>query len=438
MNTTTLDPPPTLATPTKLPGSTVAGRPDLREEERLVTDLSVALHRGGAPSYDLEDFVTAYAERIGCRVEVFCTPTSIFLSFDDGDHTKTTMVRLNPGEIDLRKLAEVYRVADEACGAGLSSVEVRSRLDAIRGGGERHPVWASILAFAIATGTAAGFFGGGWRDLICATIIGVVVGVVGLAMARGPRLRKLSQPLCAAIASALAVAGAHAFTLVSPEIVTLSSLIVLIPGLSLTTAVSELAQDHLSAGTARFMGAITQLLTLALGVATGRALVATFVEIPMNQPIPLPAAGVWGCVFVAALSFVVLFLASWRDAPRIVLTCAAVFAAVWWGREPFGPELGAAFAAFTLGVMSNALSRLSGRPAQVTLVPALLILVPGSLGFQAVQAFLERQTVEAVQSAFGALFIAAALVSGLLVANAVVRPMSLRFEPTATQSIEGQ
>jgi uncharacterized membrane protein YjjB (DUF3815 family) len=67
-------------------------------------------------------------------------------------------------------------------------------------------------------------------------------------------------------------------------------------------------------------------------------------------------------------------------------------------------------------------ARVLDRPATVTLVPALLLLVPGSVGFKSVTAMLERQTLSAVDAAFTMAFVATSLTGGVLLANASFPP----------------
>jgi uncharacterized membrane protein YjjB (DUF3815 family) len=55
-------------------------------------------------------------------------------------------------------------------------------------------------------------------------------------------------------------------------------------------------------------------------------------------------------------------------------------------------------------------------------VPAVLLLVPGSMGFRGVSALLGRDTLSGVGTLFEMFVVAIAIVAGLLVANAVVSP----------------
>ena len=93
-----------------------------------------------------------------------------------------------------------------------------------------------------------------------------------------------------------------------------------------------------------------------------------------------------------------------------------------WGGQALGPELGAAVGAFVVGLASRAHAELSDCPQLVTLVPATLMLVPGSFGFRSVSLFLGSDVTSGIEAALRMLLIAMAISAGLLVAQAIGRP----------------
>ena len=402
---------------------------DWRNDEQLIVDLAKSLHEFGATSSDLEDFIVSYTQQLGHQVEVFCSPTSLFLSFEHGGLTRTMMFRMVPGSIDLGKLADVYRLIDGLQDESIPGCVIRDRINEIRNKNRLGGIGLFALSFGTASGTSAGFFGGGWSEALVTGGIGLLLGFFACFAMRRQELRRVLPVASSALAALLASVVSAYCCPISVNIVTLSSLIVLIPGLSITTSISELAQDHLAAGASRLVGALVQLLSIAFGVAVGRTMIAKWVEIQHHTPVPLPSPVFWCFLLIAPIAISILFRARRQDIPWIVFTTALAYFATSWGQSMCGAELGAAFGCFVLGVTSNVLSRTTHRPAQVMLVPSLLILVPGSIGFRAVQAFVDHETVEAVQALFGTMFVAAALVSGLLVANFVVPPRSLHLTP---------
>jgi uncharacterized membrane protein YjjB (DUF3815 family) len=210
-------------------------------------------------------------------------------------------------------------------------------------------------------------------------------------------------------------------------VATLAGLIVLLPGLTLTTALSELVTRHLSSGTARLSGAMVSLLAIAFGVALGnRVGAAAFGAVTNAAPELLPLWATWVALVVAPLCFTVIFRADFRDAPWIVLGGALGVMGGRVGALQFGPELGAFVGSFAVALISTAFERLRKRPAAVVLVPGLLLLVPGSVGFRSVTSLMERQALVGIETAFSTALTAIALVAGLLVAGVVAPEPRLR------------
>jgi uncharacterized membrane protein YjjB (DUF3815 family) len=71
------------------------------------------------------------------------------------------------------------------------------------------------------------------------------------------------------------------------------------------------------------------------------------------------------------------------------------------------------------GVAATLWGRWRNRPQNVVLVPAILMLVPGSVGFRSLNSLLERNVIAGVQTAFAMVLAATALSAGLLVATSV-------------------
>ncbi len=90
------------------------------------------------------------------------------------------------------------------------------------------------------------------------------------------------------------------------------------------------------------------------------------------------------------------------------------------------PPAGASFiGALTLGLASNFYARTSKRPAQLFLLPGLLLLVPGAFGFRSLDALLRGDYVSGASQAVDMILIAGGLVMGLLVANIALPPRKI-------------
>ena len=104
----------------------------------------------------------------------------------------------------------------------------------------------------------------------------------------------------------------------------------------------------------------------------------------------------------------------------MVAAGAASYAIGAWGGRLLGAELGLFAAALIDGVGATVWSRLRNRPQSIVLVPAILMLVPGSIGFRSLNNLLERNVIGGVQTAFTMVLAATALSAGLLLSGLVV------------------
>jgi uncharacterized membrane protein YjjB (DUF3815 family) len=252
-------------------------------------------------------------------------------------------------------------------------------------------------------------------------------------MGRSEDASRLAVPLSAIAASALAIIAARLLSPVSVYVATLAGLIVLFPGLTFTIAIRDLATRNLVSGTAQLTAAALVFLELGFGVALGsqigRLLPATHLA---TQAAPLPGWSQWIAVVVSSIAFAVLLKARRRDIDWIVLAGIVSFAGARAGATLLGAELGGFVGALILGVASNLYGRLLDRTSMVPLVPGLLILVPGTVGFGSLSKFLESDVVSGVATAFKMALIAVALVTGLLLSNIVLPPRrAFRATPPA-------
>ncbi|MGE5234439.1 MAG: threonine/serine ThrE exporter family protein [Acidobacteriota bacterium] len=387
----------------------------------LLLRLGRALHRYGYPAPHLEAALTRVADRFAIASQFFSTPTSLFCAFGPDDRQHTYMLRVEPGEVNLGKLAALQREIETVQADASQAAAAARRVEAIDAAGSPYPPLLVLLAAGLGSGGAALFLGGGLRELLIATGIGLALGVLGVAFQRqAARLRGLLEPVAAALAAFLAGAGAHWIGPASIYIATLAGLIVLLPGFTLTVALTELATRHLVSGTARLMGALTTFLTLGFGVAVGKGLALALFGASDAAPPWEPLGAVRALALVVApLSFCVLLRAAPRDAPWILLVSVIAIEGGQLGSDLFGVELGAFVGALAVGIASDLYAHFLRRPALVTLVPGILLLVPGSIGFRSVASLLDKDVVFGVETGFRMAFVAISLVAGLLMANVV-------------------
>lgn len=379
--------------------------------------LARAMHEAGAPAHRLEDAVDRAAKAMGVPFDCLSQPTSLIL----GVGSVTRVLRVTPKEVHLGRLVAIEAVGDLVARRGLHPQEGLARLEAVLGAPDRHGLLAVLLTPGVVAACAAVVLEGGPEAVLVSGGLGLVVGLLD-QLARGWPAYARVHVLLASFVVALAATAMARVVPVPVAVVTVAGVISLLPGLTLTVALTELATGHLASGTARATGAAVTFLMLALGTSLGwqpaELLPPALAWAPRGQP-PLAT---WLVLPVSAAAFTVAFRARRRDYPAILVVSVLGFAAARQGQAWLGGELGASLGGLAVGIASNLQARWRGVPTAVTQVPGLLLLVPGSVGFRGFGAMLEDDFTVGIDAVFSMVTIAGSLVAGILAAGVLVPP----------------
>jgi uncharacterized membrane protein YjjB (DUF3815 family) len=231
----------------------------------------------------------------------------------------------------------------------------------------------------------------------------------------------MSAPLAAFAASFCAVGLANLGFDASPEVVTLAALVTFLPGMTLTIGMRELATEHLQSGVANTASALVQLFGLVFGVGIGRSVATSwFGDVSTITP-SVTFSGIELLAAVAAgLAFTLTLRAQFRDA---VLMCAATVLALGsheLGEAVFGLDAAAFVAALIIGVAGGFVGYLFRRSPLVFIVPGVLMIVPGSNGFNSMLQLLTDQTVSGITAGFDTFVTAMSIAYGLMIATVVL------------------
>ena len=399
----------------------------------FLIELARRLHMYGTSAQRLEGAVSQVARRLRIDADVWSNPTGMILSFPDPErgpaYSMTRVIRLEPGEENLGRLAAADGIAEAVlagrCDIADGLVEMRA-LDRPR---HRHARFWTILSFGLASASVTGLLPhSGWADLLTAALLGTGIGVLTELSHGNQRWVDAHEAVAAFLATLLATAVATWLAPLSLQGVIIASLIVLMPGLTLTTAVSELTARQLVSGTARFAGALTILLKLTFGAVAAAQLVNLLGWQPMpNAGEVLPDWMPWLTLLAGSFAFAVLFKAARRD---VLL----VMASVWLGyavtrAATLLPGIadnalpgGVFLAGIVVTAAGNVYGRIANRPSALIRVPGIILLVPGSLGFRSFNFVFERDVMLGLDTAFAVVAALIALVAGILFGNLLVPP----------------
>ncbi|MDQ1133504.1 uncharacterized membrane protein YjjP (DUF1212 family) [Pseudoxanthomonas winnipegensis] len=349
----------------------------------FVCEIAARLHRYGTTAQRLEGSILALSAQLGLDCEPWSNPTGMILSFSDpkralGASDTTRVIRLAPGENDLYKLSEADRIADAVAGGQMSLAEGHAALRALDQLPTRGFRLMQILAYGLAAGGVAGLWRLPWLDIATATLIGLLIGVLSQLTDRRPQLREASDAIASLVAGLVAILISNLVGPLNLNSVIITALVVLLPGMSLTNAFNELTSQHWVSGTARFAGAVTTVIKLAVGsiiAVTLAQLLGLYPEVRALRPQPDWVE--WGALVISAFAFAVLFKAHRRDYPWAMGAAICGYLISRYAGKAWGSEVGLFLSALVMTALGNAFARYYNRPGALIRLPGIIMLVRG-------------------------------------------------------------
>ena len=391
----------------------------------FVVELAGRLHAYGTTAHRLEGAVVAVSTKLGLECGAWSNPTGMILSFGEAGHGRrdtVRVVRLSPGETDLYKLCEADRIAEAVMSGALGLDAGHAALRALDRPGSWRGKTIAVLAFGLSAAAVAGLWRLPWLDIATAGITGLLLGTLDWATHSRPRLKEASDAIAAMFAGMIAVLVATYVGALNLNTVIISSLIVLMPGMALTNAVNELTNQNLVSGTARFAGAMSTILKLAIGMMvalTAADMLGMQPEIRALRPQPDWVEGL--ALLLGTYAFAVLFRTNRRDYPLVMVSAATGYLISRFIGGEWGSTVGILLAALAMTAAGNAYARWFNRPGALVRLPGIIMLVPGSASLRGLLAVVQQQDMEAGQAAIvAALNILLALIAGLLFGNILI------------------
>jgi len=244
------------------------------------------LHRHGTPSYRLEGVMGKVAESLNISSVFLYTPTALVISLGSGEDERTFVRRIDSGGIDISKVLAFDAVLEDLEAGNISIGEAAERLEAAANAPAPFSLRVTLLAAAAACAGVAVIFGGSMLDAMVAGLFGCAIAGVTTLSQRSFEQQGWLEPLLGFAAAICAVVISQ-WLPVNDRLITVAALILPIPGLTLTIALTEIATGHLSSGSAQLAGAAVTLFTLVLGVAIAWRVSVDWVQ-PLQPMVALP------------------------------------------------------------------------------------------------------------------------------------------------------
>jgi uncharacterized membrane protein YjjP (DUF1212 family) len=348
------------------------------------------------------------------------------------DERVTLMREVEPPSINASRIGALEQLA-RAVKSGGAPEEITAKLAEIDAAKPHYSVASIGAIISVACGAFAFLNGGGALEMMGAAV-GSGVGQWLRSRLSGGQLNQYGVTLVSAIAAASVYALIEAvishfdFGLARHTSGSLSSILFLLPGFPLVTALLDMLQYQTLNAISRFAHAVMIILSAAVGFGVVSAVIG-FDE-TLQQPLELTDSvelllrGI--ASFAGAYAFAMLF----NSSPRALFAVgilALVANELRLGLVDAGMMLAPAtfFGSLAVGLAAPIVHRYVYEPLIAIAVPGIIIMMPGSYALQTVILFHEGQTLDAIRAGVLAGFAVFAIGIGLAVARFLNRQLGV-------------
>lgn len=397
-----------------------ARQTSLGTAEALLRTMGARLLGDGLPAHRIEESLVRIGRSVDVDVVGFGLPTAILVHCRRGREQALFVVKSSGGGVDLARLAALHAIVGRLERRSLCPIEAM-RLASEIGDSPRGLRFPDVLGNVLVAVSSALLLGGRNLEIPSAALLALTVSALVEGGSHSAALSRIVPTFAPFVTMSLAAVLGWAGVVEHPLLVTVASLVALLPGMSMTTAVTELATGHWVSGAGRIAGGISQLGQLGFGLALGLALgrVRAIGALP-----PSPAAMTALPVAVPVLSVGLTLSLRVPTSARVFVAAAtigtyAVFAAFSaMGAPIVGIGLGALFGS----LLAHRRASVTDTPTSVVLLPAISMLVPGLLSMVGVSAALLDDSVRAMRAVVELSFVLVAAATGMAVATALLPP----------------
>jgi uncharacterized membrane protein YjjP (DUF1212 family) len=390
---------------------------------RFIIRLGKAAHGYGSPAIRLESYLNRVTTTFGLEGQFHATPINMIFAFrkDEEDWQRLNLTSVSGG-LDLTKLPLLDEIVDEIVSGNLSIAEAESRMNEVDKSADPYGNGLLALGYLVLGAGIAGLFSGSWLDILFSSLLSLVVYVmVWQGGRKGGWVADMIPFSTALVAGVLAIVLKHAFTELNYVLVTLSAIIVLVPGYSVSVGVAELVNNHALSGITNLINGLVYLFKQFLGAWMAFSIVNAIWATPTASASPINPIWLWVLVPAIFMGLIIVF----QTAPRYViwafLSSTIGYLGVVYGGEWLGSNLGNVLGAALVGIFANTWEWKVGKPGSIVLLPAITVLVSGSIGFRGLVASAQGDAAGAGQF-LDMFLVAITLTAGLLIANTIVKP----------------
>ncbi len=395
----------------------------------LVSEIGSRLAMAGAETYRIEESVIRILNAYGLTAKVYSVPNSLIITIlvPDGPPI-TQLCRVDRRGNDLDAVEQYNNLSRRICAEVPPPQQALQWLQHTEKARKRYSLPMTLLGHILVAGGFCVFFGGSLKDCLCASLCGLLLGLVTHCLNKvntNTFFREIAaafiMAFCAYTLGALGIAD-------NVDTVVIGPLMLLVPGLLFTNALRDIIFGDTNSGINR----IVEVLLIAAAVALGTA-AAWNLNVSLWGPLTVTSLLSYGPIltclvsFVACAGFVIVFnIHGYGN-----LLCA-LGGSIAWGAYCIALHFGCAdllcyfIATVTAAIFAETMARVRKYPAISYLVISLLPLIPGAGIYHTAQQAVQGNMDGFISYGYKTLAIAGAMAVGILLVSTIVRIVQAR------------
>lgn len=241
-----------------------------RESKRLLScaiDLGTQILECGGDVNHIEKIIHRLCDAYGAtQTDVFVITSSIVVTMKRNDDAFTQTRRISHFNTDFRKLDELVELASRLYKTKPKFSEMEQEIKKACGSSISHP-WLEFFGNLLASGSFAIFFGGNILDGLCAALCGAFIFIFTKKLNKIWNSQLIFYILCSLLTGLMALFFAKIKICSNVDKVMIGSIMLLIPGISLTNGFRDLFAGDTITGMLRLLEALIQATAIACGFA---------------------------------------------------------------------------------------------------------------------------------------------------------------------------
>ena len=392
----------------------------------FILKVGVAAHKYGSTSTRLEIFLNNLAKRLGYQGVFKSTPVELTFALResiDGPQ-RLEIMTVPPPDIALDRLSRLGELLNEIHVGNLSIKDAEVRIDAI----DEIPLpwgkFATMLGYVFTGIGIAPLLGAGWTDTIIATLFSILVyGMVLLSARIGSAAMSWMPLTTSLVVGFLTTILKFWIPDLNQVLVIVAAIAIILPGYSISLGAGELVAQKVLSGISNLMSGLITLFKQIAGAVLGVGFANLFVTIGTAQA-QNPVSQFWTQLLFPFLlvGLALAFQTSKRDFPWVLLISGLAYLGVMFGSSLLDGNLGNLVGTIVAVVLANLWARKTGRPTSIVLIPAIVMLVSGTVGFRGLASMAVGDLALGAQQFFQMFFVAMTIVAGIMIGYTIIQP----------------